>query len=233
MSEHVSLDELADADAGLLDPVRAGAVRAHLVDCAECRRRSAALETVSARLGAEPAPSMPPEIAARLSATLARESADRTGGVTALADVRRRSSRTSLGPFAAGLPRRSRLGRATPWLAAAAAAVLVGFGGYVLSASAGLNEPPMVASAINVGELGADAQALEQTRDLDPHRFSRAWQCGRAVTRGRITGIAATTVSGAPALLVYTRADDQTQVTVVTGCSSADPSAGPSAVIDR
>jgi hypothetical protein len=36
-----------------------------------------------------------------------------------------------------------------------------------------------------------------------------------------------------PALLVYTKSDGSTLVTVVTGCASDTPSAGPSAVLPR
>jgi hypothetical protein len=109
----------------------------------------------------------------------------------------------------------------------------VGFGAYLISASAGLNEPPVVA-AINSGDLRVEAQALEQAAGgLSPHRFSQAWGCARKVTEGRITGLAASTVDGTPALLVYTKSDGSTQVTVVTGCGSSMPSAGPSAVLPR
>jgi hypothetical protein len=69
--------------------------------------------------------------------------------------------------------------------------------------------------------------------DLTPHRFSRAWQCAREVTDGRITGIASTTVDGVPALLVYLRKDDATQVVIVTGCGREAPSAGSSALVSR
>jgi len=66
---------------------------------------------------------------------------------------------------------------------------------------------------------------------LSPHRFSQAWDCARKVTDGRITGLAASTVDGTPALLVYTESDGSTQVTVVTGCGADTPSAGPSALL--
>jgi hypothetical protein len=143
-----------------------------------------------------------------------------------------RPPRPTLGSFGADLPsfRRSRF--LIPALAAVVIAALVGFGGYVLSARAGLNDPPVVA-AVNTTKLGPDAGALEKRLDLSPHRFTRAWQCAREVTSGRITGIAATTVDGAPALLVYIRSHGTTQVTLVMGCNDAEPSAGPSAVLKR
>ncbi len=109
---------------------------------------------------------------------------------------------------------------------------MVGFGGYVLSAGAGLNEPPLVA-AVNTSDLGAQAERLDERRSLLPHRFSRAWQCAREATDGRITGLANTHLDGTPALLVYTRSTDTTLVTVVTGCDTPTPTAGPSALLPR
>ena len=110
---------------------------------------------------------------------------------------------------------------------------MVGFGAYMISASAGLNEPPVVA-AVNSRDLGVDARALEQASGgLSPHRFSQAWNCARQVTDGRITGLAASSLDGTPALLVYTESGGSTQVTVVTGCGAGAPSAGPSALLPR
>lgn len=238
MPEHISIDELADADSGLLDPGRSAVVEDHLAHCAGCRGQAAALGQVSARLGAEPDPVMPASVLARLEAALRRESGYRSAGVDTLPDrhlsehVARRVKQT-LGPFGADLPTRSTRRWLVPALAAAAAAALVGFGGYVLSASVGLNEPPAVAAAVNSRELAPQARALDRSRNLTPHRFSRAWQCARSVTDGRIVGIAATTVDGGPALLVYTSPEGSTMVTVVTGCASGAPSAGPSARLPR
>jgi hypothetical protein len=53
------------------------------------------------------------------------------------------------------------------------------FGAYVLNASAGLNEPPVVSSAVNTKELGSAVPALEQGGNLNPHRISEAGQCVR------------------------------------------------------
>ena len=115
-------------------------------------------------------------------------------------------------------------GRAAGWvLAAAAAATLVGFGGYVVSARAGLNEPPSGAAAVSSGELSTQAGDLERRRDVDPHRFSRAWSCAREVTDGRITGIVSVTVDGSPALLVYLGGGDGQRVAVVEGCDRGAP----------
>ena len=52
-------------------------------------------------------------------------------------------------------------------------------------------------------------------------------------SRGRIVGIASTTVDGVPALLVYLAKDGATQVVVVTGCGGEAPSARASAPVSR
>lgn len=237
MSDHPSVDELADAAEGLLPAERAAVVDAHVARCEACRAHTAALLEVRELLAHEPLPPVPAGVAQRLAAVVTAEQARRTAplrvvGGSGWADgtggVR---ARPTLGTFGADLPRHRRRRWIAPALAAAVVALVVGFGGYVLSARAGLNEPPVVA-AVNSAELGPDAKAVENGLDLSPHRFTRAWQCARAVTSGRITGIAATTVDGVPALLVYIRSDGRTQVTLVTGCGT-EPSAGPSALVSR
>ena len=68
-------------------------------------------------------------------------------------------------------------------LAAAVAAAVVGFGGYVLSASAGLNEPSALSpTQVHQAALADQARVLAQNRNLDPHLFSAAWRCAREVT---------------------------------------------------
>ncbi len=226
MSEaHPSPDDLAEAAAGLLDDERAGSVEDHLLACADCRAFATAFTEITLMLASEPSPPMPEAVSARLSAVLTTESAHRAASGRPL--------RPSLGRFGADLPRPARTRRLLPsLLVAAAAAGALGFGGYVVSARAGLNEPPRV-SAISSTQLGPDARALRQVTDLDPHRFSRAWNCARSLVPGRITGLASAVVDGTPALLVYSRKNHRTQVTVVTGCGGVDPSAGPSAQLGR
>ena len=239
MNAHPTVEELADASEGLVSGEQAAAVADHLVECADCRRSVAGLRDVSAALAAEPRPAMPTTVADRLNAVLMAEAARRDGTGTAgpgnaLPPTPRTATRPrqTLGAFGHDQPKRSARRWIAPALVAAVAAVLVGFGGYVVSARVGLNEPPVVA-AVNSTELGPDATALERVTDLDPHRLSRAWQCARRVTAGRIVGLASSTVDGTPALLVYTRFGGQVQVTVVTGCNGPEPSAGPSAVLSR
>ena len=233
-SSHPSLTELAESAEGLLDDARSAEVRAHLAWCVHCQRSAAELRAVSATLAAVPPPAMPVEVAARLDRVLAGEVVRRSQK-RATEEEDRGSvwsrPRPTLGAFDAGRPRRSLRRILLPTLAAAAAAAVVGFGAYVVSATAGLNEPPVV-SAVSSSNLGAQAGAL-QREGLEPHWFSRAWQCAREVTDGRIVGLASSTVDGTPALLVYTRSGATTQVIVITGCGTGLPSAGPSALVSR
>jgi hypothetical protein len=106
---------------------------------------------------------MPEKVAHRLQEVVAAESARRTAVPAAGQGFgsSSRKPRATLGTFGAELekPRKSRW--VIPALAAAAAAAVVGFGGYILSARAGLNEPPVVA-AVNSRDLGVEASALER-----------------------------------------------------------------------
>jgi anti-sigma factor RsiW len=58
--QHLSVDELADAVEGLLDPERAAFAESHVAGCPDCQARSEALREVTAEvtasLRAEPAP---------------------------------------------------------------------------------------------------------------------------------------------------------------------------------
>jgi hypothetical protein len=234
VSEHPSVDELADAAEGLLDPALAAAVEAHVTQCQSCQSTAADLRRVTELLAADPAPPMPVAVASRLDSVLAGESERRT--LTGLLSDRvlRRGSRQpkpSLGSFGADLPKRTLRQLLPPMLVSAAVAAVVGFGGYVVSARAGLNEPPTTASVVDPQRLGSDARGIENSYELSPHLFSQAWQCARTVTEGRITGLASVTVDGVPALLVYTRTDGTSYATIVTGCAVDSPSAGPSAVL--
>ena len=243
--QHPSLMELAELDEGLLAESRSSAVEVHVAGCAECTRHQAELRAVGPALSAAPAPHLPAAVAARLDAVLAgevdrRKQRQERGRTLTVAtgdgadDVSGHLgwTRPTLGHFGADLPRRSPMRTLAPALAAAVAATVVGFGAYVVSASAGLNEPPVVA-AVSRQSLAAQAGALERSQDLDPHRFSQAWQCARQATSGRIVALANSTLDGTPALLVFTRSGTTTLVTVVTGCEAGRPSPGPSAPVPR
>jgi anti-sigma factor RsiW len=234
-AQHLTTDELADAAEGLLDPARAAFAESHLAGCPDCHAQSDALRAVTATLQAEPPRSMPEAVAHRLNDVVAAQQVQRADASvmgSGRESVASRQRRATLGTFGEDLEK-ARPRWALGALAAAAVAAVVGFSTYVISASAGLNEPPVVA-AVNGRDLGADARALEQASGgLSPHRFSQAWDCARRVTDGRITGLAASSLDGTPALLVYTESDGSMQVIVVTGCGADTPSAGPSALLPR
>lgn len=245
MTDHPTRDTLADAAEGLLPAAEAAVVDAHLGGCAECRAVTAAFSevgTVLARAGA-PAPVMPPHVALRLAAVVATEQAAREvspvlhavpgSGPDAPPVPRhpygtRRRLHPSLGRFGEDL-RRVSPGRrwGLPVLAAAAAALVLGFVAYVASATLGLNEPPAVSISTAPGQLADQAQQLRKRTDLDPHRFSAAWWCAREATTGRIVGLASTTADAQPAVLVYIRSSDGLGVQVVTGCGTTEPATTP------
>jgi len=245
MSVHLGVEELADAAGGVLDASRTREVEAHVRRCAECQETWAALSSVADLLADEPSPTMPPAVAARLDAVLAGESRQRSSGSRdedlrppGLSGDRQLGAhgyaKPTLGDFVAEVPRPSRPRLLATALAACAAAGIVGFAGYFVSASAGLNEPTATAPAVvSSGRLGSQAHNLQESQDLNPHRFSAAWDCAREVTSGRITAITSAVVDGEPALLVYTRSGQVSQVTVVTGCTVGEPAAGPSTTLPR
>lgn len=238
VSVHIAPEELADAAEGLLDPARSAVVEAHLLGCDACTQVVIELTQVSVSLAAVPTPPMPDEVFARLADVVAKESHHRTSGAAAAEAARRQeraeAHRPHLGDFGADLPLSSKTRFLYRALLACVLAAVVGFGGYVMSASIGLNEPSADQPAfVDSNRLGAEASAVKAARDLEVHRFSKAWTCARGVTQGRITGITTAVVDGNPAYLVYTRADSVTSVTVVSGCDGPSPAAGPSATLQR
>ena len=235
MTGHYSLDELSDwmSDSREASPEHDGwraEVAAHVDGCADCAQGVAALREVGELLASEPVPAMPADVFGRLSGVVVAESQRRT----AAADRRsHHAARPGLGAFddrVVGPKRRRLLGRA---LASVAVAAAVGFGGYVLSATAGLNEPVSASPvSIDPATLSSQAAALRLTSPSDPHRFSKAWRCARKVTDGRIVGIRPVMVTGEPAYLVYLdRSGGGTDVSVVRGCGTSTPSAGPTVAL--
>ena len=232
-SAHPSLTELADAAEGLLDDSRSAELRMHLHRVLPLpeQRRGAAGDQRHAWLPLRRRRCRPTSRSGWTGCWPGRPSADHASRVETPGSGSARPARVTLGAFGADRPRRPARRILLPALAAAAAAAVVGFGAYVASASAGLNEPPVVA-AVSSSNLGVQAGVFERD-GLDPHRFSRAWHCARQVTDGRIVGLASSTVDGTPALLVFTRAGATTEVTVVTGCVAGQPSPGQSAPVSR
>ncbi|WP_344812210.1 hypothetical protein [Microlunatus aurantiacus] len=217
--DHPTMDDLADLAVGELPGDAVAATEQHLAGCAACRTElaelTAELDLISGDLAALPPLTMPVTVAARLDRVLSGE----TSTVTPF----RRPAPLKAGATATYV---KQTGVIRLMLAAAVAAAVVGFGGYVVSASAGLNEPSAVSPAqVHPEALAEQARTLAEDRDLDPHLFSAAWRCAREVTNGRITGITPVYVAGEQNYLVYTRVSGRTYATLVTGCGE-NPSAG-------
>ncbi|MFP5283695.1 MAG: hypothetical protein ACLGIF_09620 [Actinomycetes bacterium] len=235
MSVHVAADELADAAAGLLDAPSSDRVVRHLAGCPLCQETAAGLRRVTEVLAAAPTPAMPAAVAARLERALRGEQARRAGaraaGGSRVAPEAAGWPRPTLGPLQLPPPPRRRL--ALVGLVAAATTALAGFGGYLLSASIGMNEPPVAIAAVDSDQLSRQAEAIRAARDPDAHVFSRAWDCARQVTTGEITGLATAVVDGREGLLVFTKTGPELRVTVVTGCEAGAPAPGPSTLVTR
>lgn len=117
---------------------------------------------------------------------------------------------------------------------AAGAALLasaVGFGGYLTSSSVGAAEPPTDRPLlVDQNSLQSSAAAVAQG-DLDPYRFTQAWNCARKVTDGDISGIKATVLDSRSGYLVFL--DSDTRAVFVSGCDTDSPTAGPRVDIHR
>lgn len=258
MSAHVATWELAEYSEGLLTPAQREAVATHLDGCPSCRAELEQLAEVSTLLASAPAQPMPTAVATRLERVVVAEQEHRAASATSGSEGR--PSRTAAvngvggaaphnGSDPPAMHRltqdsfedrfRHQIGRRRgrtllTAVGALAAAGVVGLGGYVVSAQAGTNEPQATGAVVRSSSLKTDAQKIEETQDLDAYRFTEAWSCARKVTDGKITGIVAVTVDDASALLVYTaRTHDTATVTVVRGCETDHPAAGPSTVVPR
>ena len=207
----------------------------------------ASLELSSASVVDLPVADMPVTVAARLDRVLAEESEARmhpVSGDPARADERVRGDDQTQAddaqhgnvvplrhptPFKA--PATASYVKQTGFLrlmlVAAVAASVVGFGGYVISASAGMNEPTAVSPVqVHPDGLASQASEIAEIRDLDPHLFSAAWRCARQVINGRITGITPVYTEGEETYLVYTRAGGVTYARLLYGCADDAPVAG-------
>lgn len=248
LGEHIDIDELADAAEGLVSGDRAAEIEQHLAGCPDCTANADALNEVHRLLADAPVEVMPDDVFARLQGTLAEEQRQReTAGPgyhdspsarPAATSYRTESGRPSVGgggrypkpPLAEhftetlGNGRSLRAKFAGGALAGALLAGSVGFGGYVLSASAGTDEPPadqpMVVSKENLDKVAA---AEARSGKLNAHRFSRAWHCVRQVTDGRVDGIRSTVMDGQQGYLVLLRKDGETRAAFVIGCDTDDP----------
>lgn len=130
--EHLSLDELAELDEGLLAPERTSAARAHLHACTQCAGRVEALRRTSELLADVPAALMPDDVRDRLDRALDAEAGDAAATTDLPAAPEAPSERPRLSPVPAAdvMPTtttvvRSRFGRPSMAASAVAAAVVL------------------------------------------------------------------------------------------------------------
>lgn len=77
MSDHVTLEQIAEVDAGVVGEPFADAVTEHVGRCPECSILAGQLAAVTHTLSSAPAEVIPPDVADALQATIAREVARR------------------------------------------------------------------------------------------------------------------------------------------------------------
>ena len=130
MIRHASAEDLAGLDLGALKPRKAARVRNHIAGCIKCTQLSGRVSAVRMVLASVTYPPMPESFVTRLDTTIASESARRIANAPATEAGRRdlpeRRSRSRW-----QLPGVSAVG--TRLVAAAAALVIIGFGGYEIA----------------------------------------------------------------------------------------------------
>ncbi|GAB3917390.1 hypothetical protein GCM10011575_31860 [Microlunatus endophyticus] len=255
--DHIGLEELADRSEDLLSPERTAEIDAHLAGCDQCRSDAAALAEVQGLLADAPATSMPDDVFARLQETIEDQQRGRASEQSRHATGNHPGPSRSIGghsPYVDDLghpnirgggrfpkpniaehfteTKHSRRSLRTRFAGGAVAAALLasgaGFGGYVLSAASGANEPPNDQPIVATDtESLASSAASAAASDLDAYRFTKAWRCAREVTDGKITGIRSAVLKGEPGYLVFLESGPNKHAVFITGCDSGDPTAGP------
>jgi hypothetical protein len=114
--EHLSIDELAELDEGLLTPELESEARAHLAACGQCRTTLEAIVATRSMLAELPDEPMPEDVRARLDKALA-DAAPRSASVVPSLDAHRAK----------------RFGRPTMAASAAAAAIVLLVGGILVA----------------------------------------------------------------------------------------------------
>jgi hypothetical protein len=201
--DHLSLDELAEFDEGLLDPERTSAVRAHLHGCDRCRDHAQALATTRSILADLPAAAMPAEVSARLDQAIVDESAERAGA--APAGSRDSAAREAAHPAdvvpAPGTVARRRLGHPTLPAIAVAAALVLAVGAIVVGAvnhnNGGSNESAGASSSVPGAPQGTAGGTSVISSD-QPSNFVQT-STGQSYTAGTLTSDVQGLVAGAPA----------------------------------
>jgi anti-sigma factor RsiW len=156
---HPDLDTLADLDAGALDPAAAEDVAAHVGGCARCVAAMAAFDGIRRDLRALPTPRVPPEVAARLDATLAELRGETAGPAAAPPPPR------PVADLAGARERRRRRSLKIGTGAVAAAAVLI---------AAGASVTALVNSAGQVSDTTSGAAGAASLSDESAPRATRS-----------------------------------------------------------
>jgi hypothetical protein len=173
VSEHLSLDELAELDAGLLARGRHRAATRHVAECEECAARAEAIGRTRERLRDIEPVTMPPDVAARIDRAL--NDATASSGSDVVPDL--------------GEHRARRFGGIPPWAYAAAAAVVV-LGGTAIAIGTRGHSSPSAASATVAEPLVATAAT--------PSVLSQQ-QTGRTYSPDNVTDLATGLVTSSAA----------------------------------
>lgn len=189
MTDHPSVDDLADLDAGV-----SSAAQAHVSGCADCQRALSGLAAVRAALRGLPTEPMPPDVSARIDAELAAERAR----VSAPATVVPLSSR--------------RRAPVLTWVAAAAAALVLFGGGALLVSNlddgqaqqlrAGSKAAPGPEHQQVVRATGLDYRAATLADQL-PALLGQVPPSDSSALRGDSTGAGALAPATAPSAETY------------------------------
>jgi hypothetical protein len=134
--DHLSLEQIAELDEGLLPPERISGARAHLHGCPECRARLDALAQIRSMLADLPPVTMPADVLDRLNAALHEASTERLApdhtGIDADVPAPTTDRSMTVTPALATVSR-PRFGRPTAAASAAAAAVVLAVGAIVFA----------------------------------------------------------------------------------------------------
>lgn len=169
MSEHYSLDELAELDAGLLARRRAAAAARHLASCEECQARADVLRRTSDALHELGPVRMPTDIATRLDQALAN--AGTIAGEDVVPDL--------------GAYREQRVRGIPRWTYAAAAAVVV-LGGTAIAVGTHHSK-----NADTVASDAGLAPLVPQATESTTQQQLQLQESGRTYTPDSIANLAA------------------------------------------
>ncbi|MEV4558795.1 zf-HC2 domain-containing protein [Kitasatospora sp. NPDC049285] len=186
-SDHPGLDALADLAEDLLPPEQAEQLHRHLASCPSCADDYAALCGLPELLAAAPAPPMPEDVADRLNAALAAESAARretrpavptavptaapSGGPSGGPQTAGRPAGTAPAATGPGRPPRRRRRTTAILLVTAAVAAALTLGGVLLNLPGSQQGASTASAAKDVAARPslADGAAASTTAPRTPH----------------------------------------------------------------